>query len=117
MRDYEEIVGALRMIAKKTRGFLLMMGEKDLQSPKLYEDAADAIEELLAAVPHWISVEERLPEPGEVVITYNSPLGLQNYGIDLVLDGEWNFDEFTQWWMPLPEAPKEETDGSRRINS
>jgi effector-binding domain-containing protein len=102
MRDYDAIKEALTFYAataettRKTRALL---------------DAADAIEELVAAVPKWISVEERLPGKDNMVFVYYewtgqsgtvykevslSTLGeIQHFGFKLIA------------WMPLPSAPKE----------
>ena len=76
-------------------------------------DAADAIEELLAAVPHWISVEERLPENGKFVLVSDgddidtacrykalTPDEVETFFWDSVLE--------VTHWMPLPEPPKED---------
>lgn len=60
----------------------------------------------------WISVEERLPEDGETVLTISSELEMEVYDYD----SEWEgiFQKFNgsikvfniTHWMPLPEAPK-----------
>jgi hypothetical protein len=113
MRDYRQQVAGLRGAAK---------GLREINMPKTakqMEDAADAIEELLAAVPHWISVEERLPEPYQNVLTCAQKLfgvdRLLVYGIDYTLDnGEWacggeSYKTMVTHWMPLPEPPKEAT--------
>lgn len=63
----------------------------------------------------WIPVKERIPENGQKVIFYN-------YGADAVYAGKFNYigKNGTVWfrvgktsypgsyWMPLPEAPKED---------
>ena len=78
--------------------------------------SADAIEELQAQVPHWISVEERLPEDKEIVLAYISELCLIIRARRI--GGDWfrtDRDLFTlscytvSHWMPLP-APPEEVD-------
>ena len=80
-------------------------------------EAADAIEELQAALPHWISVEDRLPNVGDsVLINCNfdgkhyrymitSWTGIKNHGI-----ADWEnvgFALTVTHWMPMPEPPKE----------
>ena len=58
----------------------------------------------------WISVEERLPNPGEEVLVCDETGDVYT---DLIeCDGKWN-KEISRWWgikylywMPLPEAPK-----------
>ena len=109
MRDYADIVSQVRIAAigvKKPSNRLTLM-----------QDAADAIEELFAAVPKWISVEERLPEPYQNVLTCAwklfGPDRKRVCGIDYVLDnGEWacggeSYKTMVTHWMPLPSAPKE----------
>ena len=68
-------------------------------------------------VGKWISVEERLPEPYQNVLTCAQKLfgvdRLLVYGIDYTLDnGEWacggeSYKTMVTHWMPLPEPPKE----------
>lgn len=50
----------------------------------------------------WISVEERLPSEGVLVIVWDGKY------YDIVLMGEHNFhtEENVTHWMPLPEPPK-----------
>lgn len=71
----------------------------------------DHIREVTKLVPKWISVEERYPESDVPV--------LLNYKSGCTTTGYW-YDGFCEWndmggeritrpdfWMPLPEAPKE----------
>ena len=78
--------------------------------------AADAIEELQAQIPQWISVDDRLPDVDRPVFVncnldgkhYRYMItcwtGIKNHGI-----ADW---ENVGWaltvshWMPLPELPK-----------
>jgi len=108
MRDYDEQVKRLRNQAKLERYYH--------GSGKICDDAADAIEELVDAVPHWISVEERLPESGERVLIMFKPFEddenisigwLTKSGFDCYDDSVYFFRSVTHW-MPLPEPPKEE---------
>ena len=73
-------------------------------------DAADAIEELLAAVPHWISVEERLPEIGRSVLLFNGAvhIGWRVDGKRFRFLSE-RFPDHPTHWMALPESPEEAT--------
>lgn len=79
-----------------------------------YEDTrlepAD-IEELLAAVPRWISVEERLPEENKNYLTYGVFLPLGVKAMDMYrFDGtKWltSADVEITHWMPLPAPPTE----------
>lgn len=83
---------------------------------KLNADAADAIEELLAKVPTWISVEERLPEVEQSVLfcvfgrsvgegTYRGHDGFHHVWKMYAVAGTYWDDEVTHW-MPLPAPPK-----------
>lgn len=79
-------------------------------------DAAEAINQLEAQQPRWISVKERLPEDdGYFLCNCNdgSPdVVCMYYG-----DGEFltpepelsNISHIITHWMPLPQPPKEET--------
>jgi len=88
-----------------------MSGGDDVQM-----DAADAIEELVADVPKWISVEERLPEVAEKVLTYNGNFVSENW-LCTVIDKDgtrkmWAYsDGFVTHWMPLPKAPAPPKEG------
>ena len=126
MRDYNKTVSDLRNF------------NANYEANKLTNDAADAIEELLKEnaeldnsgkllmaafarlkekVPKWISVEERLPEPYQNVLTCARKLfgadRLLVYGIDYTIDtGEWvcggeSYKTMITHWTPLPEPPKE----------
>ena len=56
----------------------------------------------------WISVDERLPEPGKDVMTYDGFF----MGVDFIYnDGTWSKQQRRiirpiTHWMPLPDAPK-----------
>ena len=73
----------------------------------IFLEAADVIEELLAVVPHWISVEERLPQKYKNVITVDKHGHVQwNY----LINGKhitWSNGYHITHWMPLPKPPKE----------
>jgi hypothetical protein len=103
MRDYKKTVSDLRNF------------NANYESNKLTNDAADAIEELLAKVPRWISVEERLPDHRKRVLAIyaNGVIStgrVFHNGFPEAYDG---FDENGDFkvvpvthWMPLPEPPK-----------
>ena len=85
------------------------------------DELTGKVEQLEAAQPKWISVEERLPEVSDValVIANGKPkphITLHNAYLIASYWGDegWIADGFDGWdalqvtyWMPLPEAPKE----------
>lgn len=70
---------------------------------------------LESAQPKWISVEERLPtELGEVMVCVYGCVTIAWYGGNGGFETGsgvifWAGDGIVTHWMPLPEAPKEET--------
>ena len=120
MRDYEAVLKQARTCANRKycdiggnceyydAGVCCQGGEKDILN-----DAADAIEELGAAVPKWISVEERLPGKDNMVFVYyewTGQSGTVYKEVSLSTLGEIQHFGFKPIaWMPLPSAPKEET--------
>ena len=86
-------------------------------------DAFAYIQQLETALPKWISVEERLPEVSDVVlviangkpsprITLDNACLIASYWGDegWIADGFYGWDALqVTYWMPLPEAPKEDT--------
>ena len=126
MRDYRETTAGLRGAAK---------GLREIDMPKTaeqMEDAADAIEELLSAVPHWISVEDEPPkENGRYLVRYKRDVNLGDEetvhedeirNMRFFVDDGWRYpiicndhvrlvNEEVTHWMPLPKAPKEVQDG------
>lgn len=105
MRDYKKTISDLRNF------------NANYEASKLTNDAANAIEELLAAAPRWISVEERLPEKHEAVLFY-IPWNKSNMIGWYTEDGNINFVGYGKCydfslvkpshWMTLPKPPKEE---------
>ena len=67
----------------------------------------EVIYALRSKQPHWISVKDRLPDHGIMVMVYSELCGF-GFGY---LDGEgkWHggYDEDVECWMPLPEPPEE----------
>ena len=139
MRDYEKLV-------KWLRSPVMWDDDEDcVVCEMLQDDAADAIDELLAKnkeilyrveiaenmiafyqegkplpnVPRWISVEERLPNYGEIILCYNRKtdqyeLGSRHgdrtmylFGYGMVGMGD---RDFPTHWMLLPAPPKEDAD-------
>lgn len=78
--------------------------EKDI-----LQDAADAIEELQAKVPRWVSVEERLPETYRVVLVIKDHPVDYLHGYEFACrfnNGEWSGNSRkVLYWMYLPEPP------------
>ncbi len=84
-------------------------------------EAADMLEQLEAAQPKWISVEERLPDV-EVLAANFAPgtYGYKEYIIGYVsgekctepgkchAENDYEILYNVTHWMPLPEPPKEE---------
>lgn len=94
---------------------------------RIYLTAPHTADHLIAngvTVQRWIPVTERLPERGEIVISYlqfskNPKLGWSDMMTDNTYNGilvgsnprkhvwAWNGD-FVTHWMPLPQPPKGE---------
>ena len=94
------------------------VSSKEPRTAFVSNEAADAIEELLAAVPHWISVEEQLPKKkvgdegyvgylvlsgGEYQIADFTHDKYMQSAYEFHVDGE--YDPNVTHWMELP--PKE----------
>lgn len=78
------------------------------QSAKMLKTIA----ELRAALPVWISVEDRLPKPLEDVIVYYENGEIHFSWVDH--DGNWTYDALygsATHWMPLPGLPEREKSG------
>ena len=75
-------------------------------------DAADTIEALEAALPKWISVEDRLPDVGEKVIVRGVKNGIQVGAFHMKLrpgnNRRWWWKNNTilevTHWMPIPST-------------
>lgn len=66
----------------------------------------ERIAELESQLPKWISVKERVPKEGELVLTMR-PKAFR-YKMDVIA---WNFDYYSNdatHWMPLPPPPTTE---------
>lgn len=134
--DYAEIVRELRQDASTSRDLYLADAIEALSVEcKEWKERGDALEKTLNVAfsdfakieknQSWISVAEKLPEPWEpVLVTY---LGYNSHlpKADMLAyidsdDGLWYWWDAAEpsgtkcivtitHWMPLPEAPKEET--------
>ena len=129
--NYEELVKALRSASTVSTAW-----------EKLMHDAAAAIEALQAEVkrleqerdeligqmpeltetadgwkwkwkPHWVSVEERLPDRYDAyAVGWRYPSGCFYWGKVIFYDGKWQVDEeipTPDYWMPI-EPPQEVQD-------
>ena len=137
MRDHAELVKALRCFNanydsnKLTNDAADAIEEQSKRADELGEELTSAMElvhkrnekiEKLQSdlvtirnqLPHWISVEERLPEQGERVLVSNGGFICESY---LSQSGKWQrggvdmFFMTPTHWMPLPAPPKEVQDG------
>lgn len=78
-------------------------------SERCREQEAD-IEELLKE-REWISVKDRMPEEGEVVLVYNAKLDSMHIEYPLYLgEPKLHFDADVTHWQYLPEKPESEDD-------
>ena len=123
----DEIVTALRCCAEGECHGCTIYNDKQSCQERVLDAAADRIEaqakeieKLRGQVPHWIPVEERLPENFRKVLCWgeyfrygdfngmfvNYALGYQNNGRrgGEVANGT---NARALAWMPLPEPPKE----------
>ena len=78
-------------------------------------DAAEAIEQLRAQMPRWISVKERPPENGQKIIAAFRDVGGLIVDQARYSNGEFDFaswayvwDDNVTHWMPQPQPPEEE---------
>ena len=126
---YDELLKRLRDAAKMSEALAVLLPHSEGNATaKLFNEAADAIEELskslddmneanialYGALPKWIPVTERLPEKDGAFITAYSKGGVsQNWYMPFHHGGgKWyqnseDTGEVTHW-MPLPQPPKEE---------
>ena len=115
MRDYVKLLDWLRSSQNACYIYGCDECPADCENHEgdIFKDAADAIEELVAAVPKWISVEDRLPHYLDHVLCVNK-FGIQMVGYltDYKEGGfrcESGMDscDYITHWMPLPALPKE----------
>ena len=121
---HDELVKRLRDAAKMSEALAFLLPNSDgSATAKLYNEAADAIEE-----PKWIPVAERLPEIGTYIIAGRMKYDYEKaytHFVDVAYfgprwnDADYSWQTFNDWfegqqefeithWMPLPEPPKEE---------
>ena len=74
-----------------------------MECNRLYKALEEAYELTEQSEPRWVSVEERLPEDGRYLCTYEND-GRICVDIGIVADGEWNdWYVMPTAWMPLPK--------------
>lgn len=98
----------------------LACGGEMLPADVVLNDIATYIQQLEAAAPKWISVEERLPEKDvRVAVLYRFPRSnllfattLDYFATDPIPHFQHTLGEggpIVVYWMPLPEPPEEDT--------
>ena len=123
----DEIVTVLRCCAEGECHGCTIHNDKQHCQERVLDAAADRIEaqakeieKLRGQVPHWIPVEERLPENFRKVLCwgeyfrYGDFNGMfVNYALGYQNNGRWGGEVANGTnaralaWMPLPEPPKE----------
>lgn len=118
---YDDLILRLRDAAKVSDALAVFLphGGGDATS-KLYNDAADAIEEL--GKSYWIPVAERLPQENQLVIGFTPVDGYMFVGY--YSSYKWGSKIIAKWrivtalrstkeikkkvtyWMPLPQPPE-----------
>ena len=101
--------------AEKAYQFFVIAVPENEEQAKAYFWARKALQPTLTPSNEWVSVDEKLPEPGERVLA-----------TDCGFVGEFYINERGQWqrynvnchallmaldilyWMPLPKSPKED---------
>ena len=88
--------------------FVIAVPENEEQA-KAYFWARKALQSALTPPNEWVSVEERLPEPGERVLAAKGTFVGEAY---LASNGAWMRHDGFPWevdaWMPLPAPPEKE---------
>lgn len=108
MRDFAELIKELKFCfyAPDCDGCIHIDETIGVCQNALIKRAADAIEELQAAVPRWISVEERLPDVRHsALVTNGEELYLAYYYYNLDGTHCWDSPFQPTHWMPLPNPP------------
>ena len=78
----------------------------------LAEDVYEYVQQLVAKIPHWISVKNELPKPGQKVIAVFTDGDEQIVDQARYSDGgfdfaSWDYVKTVTHWQPMPEPPKE----------
>ena len=111
-------------VRKKLAGLLNEAGDNvfvvanqpvELQKKRIYEEIADCLIAHGVTVQEWISVKDRLPEDGEIVLVCGSRGGVYTAVFNKPgqyrgwhkLNSKSHYCDPTHW-MPLPQPPKGE---------
>lgn len=118
MCDYESVAKSLQCCASDSEPCEHCNCELEECNPKtIMEIAADAIEELLTAVPKWNPASKPPKENGRYYVAYEDSVSFLDY-----FNGKWFFPprngivveetkESILYWQPFPAPPKEVQDG------
>ena len=110
MRQDEHVADAL--------SYIRQLEADNAQQARCIENLTDKLNALNDALPRWISVEERLPEEGELVVfipTINqgsiyvgklSHTGARGGVLFENRQGRTTMKYYAKCWMPLPEPPE-----------
>lgn len=112
----KELIQALRYCADGDCSDCRWWDSKECFREVTYRNCADRLESLLDEnESQWVSVSERLPEPGERVLATDGGFVGEFY---ISNQGQWkrynvNHHELLMaldilWWMPFPEPPSTE---------
>ena len=119
MRTPEEIKKELERCTTYIYGFPCEGCLYGIDAEKVESDCVDAllkdalayIQQLEAAQPKWVSVEEKLPEFGRYLVITKKDNDVGTVNTATYNDMGWwvlaNFGEITHW-MPIPEPPKDD---------
>jgi len=120
MRDYNELLTVLRACTSKDVGCMKCprLSTKSFANDcamSAVRDAADAIEELVAAAPKWHPVSDPPKEPGRYICVVESQIWKGGYYAEVLTFSHGFFHDVgirddVAYWMPLPEPPKEVRD-------
>ena len=123
MAEYTELIKALRCCGSTSTDCTVCPWDKynfGMCAEKLLMDAADAIEALQAAQPHWVSVFDDLPRHNAVVVVSDGKrswdIGQYHFSFKADDSTIWWWKKHTTrkvlWWMykedAIPEPPKED---------
>ena len=95
--------------AEKAYQYFVIAVPENEEQAKAYFWARKALQSALTQPNEWVSVEERLPEPGERVLAAKGTCVGEAY---LASNGAWMRHDGFPWevdaWMPLPAPPEKE---------